>query len=176
MAFSITSILKSQVILGDALKRWGEEKRRLRLEAEEKRRYEAKTAEGKRQFTETLKLKKRRVTAYERYLDILSGLKKKVGTVKERLMAKKTVDSLVTEARGILLRGPKEEPHTRFKKIKKCSLFSVDDKIVNDPYDSGAFEDGVNIELHHVDHMDFIKEQSVYEEIIKGCFNSHGYN
>jgi len=55
------------------------------------------------------------------------------------------------------------------KNIEKCSLFSPDDGIL-DPYDSGAFEDGVNISIPKVHHLKFKSSEKVFLNMKEACF------
>lgn len=55
------------------------------------------------------------------------------------------------------------------KRIEKCSLFSPDDGMLN-PYDSGAFEDGINISIPHVNHLKFKSSPLVFETLKEQCF------
>lgn len=54
--------------------------------------------------------------------------------------------------------------------IEKCSLWSLDDRLVNSPHDSGAFEGGLNIELKGYSHLDFIHKKSLYEIMVTNCY------
>ncbi|MBI4403614.1 MAG: hypothetical protein HY537_05605 [Deltaproteobacteria bacterium] len=54
-------------------------------------------------------------------------------------------------------------------RLKKCSLYSPSDKMVDRPYDSGAFQDGINIEIKGIGHLDFIHKRSVYETMRSSC-------
>lgn len=55
--------------------------------------------------------------------------------------------------------------------IQKCSIFSADDGVL-DPYDSGAFPDGVNIEIPHIHHYQFKNSKKVFQTLIEGCFKN----
>lgn len=60
-------------------------------------------------------------------------------------------------------------------RIEKCALWSLDDKLVTAPHDSGAFEGGTNIELSGYSHLDFIHKRSIYEIMKTNCYDlSHG--
>jgi len=55
------------------------------------------------------------------------------------------------------------------KRIEKCSLFSPEDGILN-PFDSGAFEDGINISLPQVHHLKFKSSPQVFFQMKEACF------
>lgn len=55
------------------------------------------------------------------------------------------------------------------EKMEKCSLYSPEDGIL-DPYDSGAFKDGINISLPNVHHLKFKSSPVVFEAMKKHCF------
>lgn len=52
--------------------------------------------------------------------------------------------------------------------MKKCSIFSPEDGVL-DPYDSGAFADGTNVELRNIRHVQFIKNAYVADQMIARC-------
>lgn len=53
--------------------------------------------------------------------------------------------------------------------VEKCSLYSPEDGIL-DPYDSGAFPDGVNVSLPKIHHLKFKSSPVVFEAMKKACF------
>jgi len=53
-------------------------------------------------------------------------------------------------------------------RMKKCSIFSPEDGVL-DPYDSGAFADGTNVELRNIRHVQFIKNAYVADQMIARC-------
>lgn len=53
--------------------------------------------------------------------------------------------------------------------IKKCALFSPDDGLIA-PYDSGRFDDGINIEIEGMRHLDSVKKHSAYATMRQECF------
>ncbi|NBX93362.1 MAG: hypothetical protein EB078_00665 [Proteobacteria bacterium] len=62
-----------------------------------------------------------------------------------------------------------ETHENEISQIEKCSLFSPDDGILN-PYDSGAFEDGINVSIPRVHHLEFKSSPRVFFEMKKACF------
>lgn len=54
-------------------------------------------------------------------------------------------------------------------KLKKCAVYSMDDNLVNNPMDSGAFPDGINIQLPGYGHLDFIHDHCAYMGMKKIC-------
>lgn len=53
--------------------------------------------------------------------------------------------------------------------LRKCALFSPDDGLIA-PYDSGRFEDGINVEVRGMRHLDSVKERRYYELMRSSCF------
>lgn len=58
---------------------------------------------------------------------------------------------------------------TTFQHWKKCSLYSVDDNLLDNPFDASAFPDGTNIELSGYRHNDFIRLREIYEVMRAAC-------
>lgn len=54
-------------------------------------------------------------------------------------------------------------------RIEKCSLYSPEDGVL-DPYDSGAFLDGINVSLPDIHHIKFKSSPVVFEAMIKNCY------
>ncbi len=52
---------------------------------------------------------------------------------------------------------------------KKCSLYSVDDNVLDDPYDASQFADGVNVSLTDYLHNDFLRSHTIYQTLRDRC-------
>jgi len=63
-----------------------------------------------------------------------------------------------------------EQNTAELSRIEKCSLFSPEDGILN-PFDSGAFEDGINISIPNTHHLKFKSSELVFEKMTEGCFD-----
>jgi hypothetical protein len=62
-----------------------------------------------------------------------------------------------------------EKHSNEIAELEKCSLFSPEDGIL-DPYDSGAFKDGINVSLPNISHLKFKSSPVVFEAMKKACF------
>ena len=62
-----------------------------------------------------------------------------------------------------------EKNAEEMKRIEKCSLFSPEDGML-DPYDSGAFPDGINITIPNMHHLKFKNSPFVFEKMKEECF------
>ena len=47
--------------------------------------------------------------------------------------------------------------------IQKCSFYIEDDKLLSTPSNSGSFDDGVNIALKNIRHLQLIHSREIYE-------------
>jgi hypothetical protein len=53
--------------------------------------------------------------------------------------------------------------------LSKCALFSPEDGVL-EPYDSGAFPDGVNVEVRGVKHLQKFKDRSYVDAMLERCW------
>jgi len=56
--------------------------------------------------------------------------------------------------------------------IQKCSLFSPQDGMLN-PFNSGAFPDGINVSLPRVKHLRFKSAPVVFSALSQHCYNGN---
>jgi len=63
-----------------------------------------------------------------------------------------------------------EKNAAEMSSVEKCSLFSPEDGVLN-PYDSGAFSDGINISIPNVSHLKFKSSPQVFSAMKEACFN-----
>jgi len=78
-------------------------------------------------------------------------------------------DLLIGTTRPLLIEDIIEKNPEEMERIQKCSLFSPDDgRLV--PFDSGAFQDGINISLPNVKHLQFKSSSQVFDTMKQECF------
>jgi len=62
-----------------------------------------------------------------------------------------------------------EQNAEEMRRVEKCSLFSPEDGMLN-PYDSGAFKEGLNISIPNMHHLKFKSSPIVFEKMKEECF------
>lgn len=83
-------------------------------------------------------------------------------------------DWLLGTSEPLIVMNLLDQHPQEIESIQKCSIFSADDGVL-DPYDSGAFPDGKNIEIPGVHHYQFKTSKKVFQTLIEECFNHDAY-
>lgn len=63
-----------------------------------------------------------------------------------------------------------ENKAVEMSRVQKCSLYSPEDGVLN-PYDSGAFPDGINVSIPDMTHLEFKGSPQVFSTIKEACFD-----
>jgi pimeloyl-ACP methyl ester carboxylesterase len=53
--------------------------------------------------------------------------------------------------------------------LQKCSLYSPDDGLVR-PYDAGRFDDGTNVQLEGLTHLDMVFSKTSFDAVVNSCY------
>lgn len=61
---------------------------------------------------------------------------------------------------------------TAIASYEKCSLYSPSDGLVR-PYDAGKFDDGTNVELQGLTHMDMVFNKTSYDAVVQNCYGGN---
>lgn len=80
-------------------------------------------------------------------------------------------DALVGEGKPKLILNMLERHQKEIERIQFCSLYSPEDGML-DPFDAGAFSEGLNISIPQVNHLRFKSDPRVFQAMFEKCYKN----